>query len=166
MMKTLNKCPLCGAGQLTSVTLVKDHLITGEVFKIVECPACGARHTSPRPPEDEIGRYYESEQYMPHFDKGSSLSDLAYRIVRGIMIGKKRKWIERFTGMKNGRLLDIGCGTGEFAAYMRDNGWEVTCVDSSERAREAAHQRFGIEALPSSQWLESNSAPYTKYTYK
>jgi len=136
---------------------VKDHLVTGEVFEIVECLTCEARHTLPQPPKEEIDRYYESEQYKPHSDRGLNLSGLAYRSVRGIMIGKKRKWIERFTGKKDGSLLDIGCGTGEFAASMRDSGWNVKCVDSSEKAREKALARFGLEALSPSQWLEGSS---------
>ncbi len=164
-MKSLNQCPLCGSGRLTSVSSVTDHLVTGEVFEIVECPACGARHTSPVPSEEEIGRYYESEQYKPHSDRGVSLSDLAYRTVRGVMIGKKRKWIERLTGKKDGQLLDVGCGTGEFAASMRDNGWDVTCVDSSEAARKEAHERFELEPLSPAQWLETDPARFDCITF-
>ena len=68
MPKTTNRCPLCGSDRLTSVDYVKDHLVTGEVFEIVECPTCEARHTLPQPSEEEIERYYESEQYKPHSD--------------------------------------------------------------------------------------------------
>jgi len=163
--KIMNRCPLCGSDPLTSVDSVKDHLVTGEVFEIVECPTCDSRHTFPQPPEEEIDRYYESENYEPHSDRGVSLYGLAYRSIRGIMIGKKRKWIERFTERKDGRLLDIGCGTGEFAASMRDSGWDVTCVDSSQKVRYEALTRFGLEALSPSQWLEASSEPFDCITF-
>ena len=41
--------------------------------------------------------------------------------------------------VKQGRLLDLGCGAGEpFARLFIDHGWTVTGVDFSERMLEAA----------------------------
>ena len=44
--------------------------------------------------------------------------------------------------MKRGRLLDVGSGTGEFAASMRNNGWEVCCVESCDQIRSIAKENF------------------------
>ena len=38
----------------------------------------------------------------------------------------KRKLIEKSCGSRNGRLLDVGSGTGYFAGMMKDQGWDVT----------------------------------------
>jgi SAM-dependent methyltransferase len=40
-----------------------------------------------------------------------------------------------------GRALDLGCGTGTQAVYLAGLGWQVTAVDSVERALERARAR-------------------------
>lgn len=44
------------------------------------------------------------------------------------------------------RVLDIGCGTGDFVSLLRERGAEVTGVDISERAIERAADRFEGDA--------------------
>ena len=39
------------------------------------------------------------------------------------------------------RALDLGCGTGTQAVYLSRLGWQVTAVDSVERALEQARAR-------------------------
>lgn len=163
-MKSLTQCSVCGGGGLRPVFSMRDYLVSGESFSLVECGECGVRLTTPVPAEDQIEKYYESDEYRPHDAEGFSLSDIAYRVVRGIMVGKKRRWIERFTGVRGGRLLDVGCGTGEFAASMRDGGWDVTCVDASEKARSAAKSRFDLDVLSAEEWLNLESVSFDAIT--
>jgi 2-polyprenyl-3-methyl-5-hydroxy-6-metoxy-1,4-benzoquinol methylase len=40
-----------------------------------------------------------------------------------------------------GRLLDVGCGSGEWLSWMRDLGWQVEGVDSDESANRIARQQ-------------------------
>jgi len=40
-----------------------------------------------------------------------------------------------------GRLLDVGCGSGDWLLSMRELGWEVTGVDFDENAVEVGRQR-------------------------
>jgi SAM-dependent methyltransferase len=42
-------------------------------------------------------------------------------------------------------LLDIGAGTGIFAALAGEAGWEVSCVEFSEHGREDIKRRLGPE---------------------
>jgi SAM-dependent methyltransferase len=46
-----------------------------------------------------------------------------------------------------GSLLDIGSGTGHFAAKMKNAGWNVKSVEINEKARQFSISHFGIEAL-------------------
>jgi 2-polyprenyl-3-methyl-5-hydroxy-6-metoxy-1,4-benzoquinol methylase len=45
------------------------------------------------------------------------------------------------------RLLDIGCGSGQFIAFMRDLGWVVTGVEPDQDAVCAANELFGVKVL-------------------
>lgn len=50
------------------------------------------------------------------------------------------RWVE------GGRLLDVGCGTGDFLAQMRDIGWSVLGVEPARAAVEQA-QRQGVPVV-------------------
>lgn len=47
-----------------------------------------------------------------------------------------------------GRALDLGCGTGTNALEMARRGWEVTAIDFSSRAVQAARRRAAAAHLP------------------
>jgi len=55
---------------------------------------------------------------------------------------------------ETGRLLDIGCGTGQDAAFFSRNGWQVTGVDASPgmlrmaSAKQLPNTNFQAYALP------------------
>jgi 2-polyprenyl-3-methyl-5-hydroxy-6-metoxy-1,4-benzoquinol methylase len=53
------------------------------------------------------------------------------------------RWLDAVPG---GRLLDVGCGSGEWLASMSDLGWTVEGVDFDEQAVEAARRR-GVKAV-------------------
>ncbi|MGE0789848.1 MAG: methyltransferase domain-containing protein [Sandaracinaceae bacterium] len=46
-------------------------------------------------------------------------------------------------GPRGGRALDVGCGYGDNAAYLRHRGFDVDAFDVSPTAIERARQRFG-----------------------
>jgi 2-polyprenyl-3-methyl-5-hydroxy-6-metoxy-1,4-benzoquinol methylase len=48
--------------------------------------------------------------------------------------------IRRLHSVPNGRLLDIGCGAGEWLMAMRERGWEVEGIDFDEKAVRAARK--------------------------
>jgi 2-polyprenyl-3-methyl-5-hydroxy-6-metoxy-1,4-benzoquinol methylase len=45
----------------------------------------------------------------------------------------------------SGKLLDIGCGSGQFLAKMQHLGWEVVGLDSDERSVKLAKKRFNLD---------------------
>jgi cyclopropane fatty-acyl-phospholipid synthase-like methyltransferase len=47
-----------------------------------------------------------------------------------------------------GRALDLGCGTGTNAVEMARRGWEVTAIDFSTRAVQAARRRAASARVP------------------
>lgn len=63
----------------------------------------------------------------------------------------ERKWLDRFCALPpaGGRILDVGCGTGDpLARYLIDRGCRVTGVDFSEAMLAVARARY-----PNARWF-------------
>ena len=142
---THDKCPLCKSSAIKKRFACVDEFATGEQFDIFECTACGLAFTQNVPDEKEIDRYYESPAYISHSNTSKGLVNRVYHIVRRIMLQKKARKVEKLTGLKNGRLLDYGAGTGYFARLMEKRGWSVTAIEKNGKARELALKEFGFE---------------------
>ena len=150
-METLNNCPVCKQSKLKEFVACTDYTVSRETFKVVQCEACGFRFTNPRPDENEIGKYYQAEDYISHSDTSKGIVNKLYQIVRNYTIGKKVDLINRLTvnrKPKTGNLLDIGCGTAEFLHACKENGWNVTGIEPSEVARKNAKEKYGLSLYP------------------
>jgi 2-polyprenyl-3-methyl-5-hydroxy-6-metoxy-1,4-benzoquinol methylase len=60
----------------------------------------------------------------------------------------------------NGRLLDVGCGSGDWLLLMRELGWQVEGIDFDERALEVA-RKSGLQVRCGS--LEEQSFPSASF---
>jgi SAM-dependent methyltransferase len=141
---TLEHCPLCHSDAFHHYLTCRDHTVSGEEFDIVECDGCGFRFTNPRPDENDIGRYYESEDYTPHQDSSQGLIDSLYRWVRLYTLRSKHRLISSLVTDPPGRLLDFGCGTGEFLDLCQSRGWTARGLDPDPDAQEVARERYGL----------------------
>ncbi|NIR51404.1 class I SAM-dependent methyltransferase [candidate division KSB1 bacterium] len=99
---------------------------------------------NPRPKAGCVSQFYRSEGYQPFLSTQSSLNvwDWIYRWVRGFSVRYKRHKIERLKS--KGRILDVGCGTGEFLNEMQKNDWETVGVEKDEQACEYAQKVYGL----------------------
>jgi 2-polyprenyl-3-methyl-5-hydroxy-6-metoxy-1,4-benzoquinol methylase len=141
-------CPLCGSPGVSAIMKVKDHSVSHENFHLYHCANCQLRFTQPAPAPEVISRYYQSEEYISHTDSAKGFINRIYRLVRNISIGQKKKLVIKVTGIKKGNLLDVGSGTGYFAAAMQKTGWQVTSLEPDEGARKVAWNQHGLELLP------------------
>ncbi|MBV9215457.1 MAG: class I SAM-dependent methyltransferase [Acidobacteria bacterium] len=58
---------------------------------------------------------------------------------------------------RKGRVLDLGCGLGEFMWAARESGWQVSGIDPSKEFVQEANRRFDLEAKVST--LEEAAFP-------
>ncbi|MCU0461913.1 MAG: class I SAM-dependent methyltransferase [Bacteroidales bacterium] len=103
--------------------------------------------TQDHPDERTIGSYYASEEYLSHNDSAKGFSSTLYKISREFMLKRKRRLVERETGLKRGKLLDTGSGTGHFLNQMKQAGWEVNGIEINKKAREYAASSFGLDVI-------------------
>ncbi|MCX6260472.1 MAG: class I SAM-dependent methyltransferase [Bacteroidia bacterium] len=140
-------CPLCSSGKISLYLKCTDYLLSSEEFDLCKCSECGFVFTRQYPDEQNIGRYYESDDYVSHDDKAKGFLNRMYLQARSVMLKKKRKIVEKATGIRKGRILDIGCGTGYFAAAMKKGGWDVTGIEPNVKARDFAARQFALDFI-------------------
>ena len=140
MYEKLEKCPVCGDTGFSNYTICKDYVVTGESFALSACDNCGLIFTNPRPVPELIGKYYNSENYVPHTGKVTLLTSV-YRFFRNFNNRYKINVINH--SAEKGELLDVGCGRGNFLEYCSSKGWKVSGVEPVDQARNAAEQILG-----------------------
>ena len=141
-----------------------DHYATGETFSICRCRDCGFMFTQGVPVEAEIGRYYDSPDYISHSDTRQGWTNRIYHWVRRFMLVRKVWLVKRCSGLSHGTLLDIGTGTGYFPDRLQKAGWTVTAIEKSASARAFARDRFGLEALPAEAFGQLPAASFDVIT--
>ncbi len=141
-------CPVCVSAGISEVLKVKDNTVSQQYFYIYHCSNCQVRFTQNAPSEASIGDYYKSENYISHTDTSKGLINRIYRSVRNYSINQKKKLIKQATGLDKGNLLDVGSGTGYFAAAMKEDGWKVTALEPDEGARKIATEQHSLTELP------------------
>ncbi len=140
MYEKLEHCPVCKKNQFTNHMICNDYSVSGESFALVKCTNCELVFTNPRPEENQLGRYYKSDQYISHTDQGNSLINNIYKIVRKYTLRQKSKLIRK----KNhgvGTLLDYGCGTGDFVKAASQKGWKAYGYEPDDDARRIALEK-------------------------
>lgn len=141
-----------------------DHYASGEAFYLCRCSACGFLFTQDFPAEAEIGRYYETPDYISHSDTRKGLVNTLYHWVRTVMLGRKARLVMNEAHRRRGRLLDIGTGTGYFAHAMDERGWRVDAIEKNAQARAFAKEHFGLEVLPDGAWASLQEGAYDVIT--
>ena len=134
---------------------VIDHSVSKEIFELYYDQDLDMLITSPQPSPENLGSYYESNDYISHTDSKRSLFEKAYHFVKGIALKNKLNLINNCNSRK-GNLLDIGAGTGDFLLTAKQNGWSTIGVEPNEKAKAIAIGK-GIKFSDSTQELESNS---------
>jgi SAM-dependent methyltransferase len=165
-------CLLCGGNDFEPVIESPDVLTgLGGVFRVVRCRDCELHFTNPRPTINSIGQFYPSD-YSPWggHEKSPTLrqrvhDDLEMAVLRTelgypprsislldpIKSFLGRLWISRSAQRQDwipwrspGRLLDFGCGGGDFLVAMRKFGWQVEGLDNADACARDVTNRTGI----------------------
>jgi len=138
-------CPVCASPDIKNVLTVKDHSVSGKTFHIAECSSCTLRFTQDVPDAASISPYYKAEGYISHTNTTKGLVNRVYQFVRKRTMVKKRKLVEKSTGIVKGIMLDMGSGVGSFVNEMKQNGWQVTGLEPDEDARKTAKELYQLD---------------------
>lgn len=138
MMNTVT-CQVCTSIRYKQYLEIKDHSVTKEHFKILQCEICQLLQTDPVP--KKLDRYYASNQYISHADNPDTFIDHVYFKAREYALAWKEKLISKNNPVAQ-TLLDYGCGTGAFLKYCEDKKWNVMGVEPFQQAHSIAQKNL------------------------
>lgn len=167
-------CILCTSEGISIYHGLRDRLFSAlGTWSLMCCPTCELMWLNPRPIPKDIGKLYTS--YPTHeapIDSKRSLANLRKLVKASILkssfgysvdcanpllgwalsrlgplkdiVGGIVMYLKSSDGK---RLLDVGCGNGQFLSHMRKLGWEVIGVDPDGKAVQIAREKFGLEVF-------------------
>jgi len=134
---------------------VKDYSVSKETFDLYYDETLDMLITHPQPSLENLGKYYESEDYISHTDNKRSLFEKLYHFIKSIALKNKLNLINSLQPNK-GKILDIGAGTGEFLSVAKNDGWQTIGVEPSDKAKTIAINK-GISFVSATSELENQS---------
>lgn len=133
---------------------VKDHSVSNEKFELHHDLDLDMLITFPQPATANLGKYYESDDYISHTDGNRSLFEMGYQFIKNIALKNKLNLINSFG--EKGNILDIGAGTGDFLVMANKSGWQTTGIEPSEKAKSIAIKK-GVPFAGNTSDLAENS---------
>ncbi len=127
-------CPICGSGQ-------QKPLMQKCGIDIVQCQECSLGYAAKVP--KNTNDVYADQQYLGQAKRDYE-HNISYRMERFAKerVNILRKWSDKEP--KDCALLDIGCGTGWFLDYCRQQGYTIFGQELGKTLAEYTAQRLGI----------------------
>ena len=105
----------------------------------VRCMNCGLVYLNPMPTFEDWRRYYEKDyDFILHRDRQSYLKGAE---------GIKNELLQYEKYVKRGKLLDIGCGTGNFIYRAKELGWNAYGIEISKRYTDFLRNEIGLNVM-------------------
>ncbi|MDH7461444.1 class I SAM-dependent methyltransferase [Chitinophagaceae bacterium 26-R-25] len=161
---TYTACPCCGSSNIKEVLKAEDFTVSHEKFAIWECGDCTLRFTQDIPDGPSVGAYYKSENYISHSDTKEGLVNSLYHKVRQRTLKAKHTLVQKVTGLKTGKLLDLGAGTGAFLSFMNTNQWDVVGLEPDDVARAKAKELYNLDLRSADQLFQLPSGNFDVIT--
>ncbi len=131
--RTVSACPICGGARLF-------YQFSVEGFRVVRCNDCSLMLTNPQPSDVELGQIYDENYFLAEENTADHqhTGELKAATVDGYL-----DLLARYGVPPGARLLEIGCGHGDFLRRAARRGLNVTGVEYSASACEVARQKLG-----------------------
>ena len=149
-MNNIEKCPVCQSDKFTQEFSCVDETVSRETFQISKCEECAFLFTNNIPKKEELGKYYQSEEYISHTNSSEGLFNKLYKLIRFITLKQKVKLLGKETGV----LLEYGSGTGELLAACIEKGWKCTGVEPEEKARKKAQKNHKLKLIDTAEKID------------
>lgn len=169
-MKKANYCILCGSSESKSLYLSSERMFGfGGNFSVKKCSKCSLVFLDPQPSQLQLKKYYPSKQYYIY---NRSTKKGPIEIIRNYLVAHYYSpnflsffistFIKNVPAMpsyvQNGKILDLGCGTGDTLVLLKKLGWNAYGMDIDEHAISAGKKR-GLSNLKLGTYREIDKYP-------
>jgi 2-polyprenyl-3-methyl-5-hydroxy-6-metoxy-1,4-benzoquinol methylase len=128
-------CELCGSTDMRKLYTARDRLRNSdEAFIIARCGGCGVWRTLPEMSASELARFYPNDYWGEDHQPSQKWIQASQ--------AEKTAFLRR-CGLKGGRILDVGCGSGLFLRALDAGRWDRYGVEIGEVAAKAAARALG-----------------------
>lgn len=145
-----NKCPVCGSdnfkviGKVNKINQVFKKESNIDQVKVVKCKICSLTYLYPQINYTE--ELYSKMYNIDYFSNDNSLLTLKN-------MAEKRRLINKITNLigdtKGKKLLDIGCGTGEYLLAADEKGFDVTGIDIDKSITNFVSNKYNFNMINS-----------------
>jgi len=127
------RCPVCEAEGAKP-------LFARRGKSYARCHDCGLIYDRTPPSSEEARAFYEENYYESFGEQTKSIQSARLSIYEDLLV-------EGEAHRQTGRLLDIGCGHGDFLFKAQARGWEPWGIEPSREAARAAQKILGDRVL-------------------
>lgn len=131
-LKDWNKCPWCSDNSKEFLYNVKNNI------EVVKCKKCGLVYSTKVLNELGLKKYWGAYESNVH-QKNQQLSNDRIK-----MYEIEYEFISQFLCNKVHKILDVGCGGGEFLDFFKEHGHICEGVEYGEEAAEIAGKKYKI----------------------
>lgn len=124
-------CPVCSRS--AAFAFLKDWKGSEGNFSLYECSLCGVQFWLPF--ESKGGAWYEAKT---KYQIGSARR-------QGIVREYHKEFIRLHPHFSRRKILDVGCGTGEFLGELQKRGADVWGIDFDKNAIASTQRFFGVK---------------------
>ncbi len=129
------------------------HLFEARGVPIAYCAACDLAFADPLPTARELTEFYSDDAYFQGGHEGYGFCDqvqVGDRLRESLL--ESWPFLDRLTEWlpDQGRLLDIGCGTGFRLSVASARGWDAQGIEPSTFASEVAREHYGQRCVTGS----------------
>jgi SAM-dependent methyltransferase len=133
-------CPVCGNMQAQGHLRGPDRLHgRQEIYTLVRCPGCSLVWLKDPPKPSEMHLHY-TDAYHKLISAGGENSPHRWEF--------RREALTRYK--QSGTLLDLGCSSGSFLAYMRSESWKLYGIEMSAECARTAEERSKAQVFEGS----------------
>lgn len=135
----MSHCPYCT--QTSASTFCHTTDIFGDEFDLLVCSNCDAHYLDPMPTGAQLARAYDDSYYGEGEEKFEGPVEKALNVFRDLRASHLAKLLNR-----TGKVLDIGCGNGNFLAAVGKRGqFELHGSELEGGSAERAKRVQGIQ---------------------